>query len=189
MARRMVHKDKKKKLMRYRRIKKGESQLDDSVLAVLQEVRDSVSRHKQVLAEANIGLCFWNNVKADKDGNYPVGKAIKVGEAQHEFMDCDFVIFVNRMAWEIGDAKQRRAMMDHELEHCDRSVDANGEVKTDPKGRTIWRLRRTHDIQEFEGIVKRRGAWSKALQQMIASAAAKGDLFSENMEPDGKKKD
>lgn len=64
----------------------------------------------------------------------------------------DFVITLNKEAWENMDDQSRRALLHHELSHIE---------KRDDK----WVLRR-HDIEEFFSTASRFGLWSESLKIM-----------------------
>ena len=177
-------KKKAQRQQRYKRIVRGESVLGDAVLDTADKVRANVARHGQTLKDAQIGFLWWYNVRRTADGLLSLGKPKKVGEAEKEFGDLDFLIFVNYTAWEAMDDAKRRALLDHELTHCDVAKDKDGEVKTDAKGRTCWRVRK-HDLEEFHDVYERRGAWTANLEKFVK--AGQGKLFSERMPKGGKK--
>jgi len=70
-----------------------------------------------------------------------------------------FVIEISKPAWDLLDAKQKKALVDHELCHCLWDVD---------KGIFM----RTHDVEEFSEIIKRHGLWQPDVE-LFATIAAK----------------
>ena len=165
---------------KYRRIVEGASAADDQVLATVKTVMGAVASHAQRLKEARIGMLWWYNVRPDYDGRLSLGKPKKVGEADKEFEAFDFLLFVNHKAWEDLPETSRRALIDHELTHCDVSLDAQGEVKHDAKGRICWRIRK-HDLEDFASVYERHGAWSQPIKDFIEAGSGQAKLFAEKL--------
>lgn len=69
-----------------------------------------------------------------------------------------FVIEVAEPIWEVSTPEQRIALVDHELSHC-----GVGE-----KGLALY----PHDVEEFAGVVARRGLWRKDLEKLVTIGAA-----------------
>ena len=78
--------------------------------------------------------------------------------------ECSLLLMVNYPAWERMDAKQRLALIDHELCHVKVDVDKAGQVSFKMV---------SHDVEEFEAVVKRHGLWKRDLMdfQMSLSLA------------------
>src|SRR5690348_6575642 len=78
---------------------------------ILREMRQF---HVEI-AMARIALAWRTELKPDRDGHLILGKCVKVTDLQHEFTDFDFIILLNREAWEdpefTGDKK--KALVDH----------------------------------------------------------------------------
>jgi hypothetical protein len=66
-----------------------------------------------------------------------------------DYMPEFFVIEIAEPAWQSFDEKQRKALVDHELCHCDVIEDDSG-TKLAIKG---------HDMEEFKAIYQRYGCW------------------------------
>jgi hypothetical protein len=75
-----------------------------------------------------------------------------------------FLIEIVKPVWLQLDEKSRRALVDHELTHCD----------VTPEGKLALR---PHDLEEFNSIVRRYGLW-RADVQLFLEAAKHPDLFS-----------
>lgn len=73
-----------------------------------------------------------------------------------------FVIELAEEVWERLTAKGRRALIDHELSHCDITHDDNGFVNLAIVG---------HDITEFEGVLRRHGLWNESVEEFIRAGA------------------
>jgi len=70
-------------------------------------------------------------------------------DATGEFNDF-FVVQVDNALWRQLNAKQKKALIDHELCHCG--------VENDDKGNTKLVIQ-PHDLEEFRCIVERHGFW------------------------------
>lgn len=69
-----------------------------------------------------------------------------------------FVLLITKTAWERMKAKQREALVDHELAHM--GID-------DESGRPVIL---PHDLEEFNAIVRRHGLWSEDVQEFFKAA-------------------
>lgn len=78
----------------------------------------------------------------------------------------DFLVLIDRNIWGGYDAEERLALMDHELSHCWYETEEDGETQKFAKdGSPKWAIR-GHDVEEFCGVVARRGLWNPALVEM-----------------------
>lgn len=117
------------------------------------------------LQQAKIGMAWRLRTKGDVDGKIVLGKCIKVSDLQKEFYDYDFVIVLNREYWLAFTPEQKLALLDHELSHGARALDAETYAPmSDERGRKVWRVKK-HDIEEFIDVVKRHGIWKKDLER------------------------
>lgn len=73
-----------------------------------------------------------------------------------------FVIEVSEEVWKHLKPAARRALVDHELAHCD--------IETDEDGRTSLVVR-GHDVEEFEVVVKRHGLWKQDVEDLVRAGA------------------
>jgi hypothetical protein len=124
-------------------------------------------------AEAKIALAWRKGTKPNADGKLVLGRCVKATDLQRELIDFDFVIVLNKEFWEDPefDREKKLALLDHELCHAARAVDADGNAMVDTKQRPVWRVR-GHDVEEFEEIVTRHGVWKRDLER-FAEAIAK----------------
>ena len=76
-------------------------------------------------------------------------------------VDVHYLIEVGMDAWDGQSARQKRAILDHELHHF------TG-MEVDDKGREKWGLR-GHDVQEFAAVVRRHGAYHADLEVFVAA--------------------
>lgn len=135
-----------------------------------------IARHHPHLSDARIALAWRFGWKPDPDGRLKLGQAKKASDLDRELHTYDFVIVLNFEAWNAADwtRDQMRALLDHELCHCQVAKDEYGEEKTNAAGRPVWRVR-GHDTEEFVEIVARHGLWTNTLEQLAAAAIAYSD--------------
>jgi len=72
-----------------------------------------------------------------------------------------FVIEIVKPIWDQLDDKSRKALVDHELTHC--------EVDIDTSKLSI----RSHDLEEFTSIVQRYGLWRPDVEMFVKAANQK----------------
>ena len=128
--------------------------------------REALEFHDD-LSGVRIGLAWRKAWKPDKDGHLVLGQCVKVTDLQHEMVDLDFVILLNKEIWMSPDFTddKKLALMDHELCHAAPAWDeTNDQQKLDEKGRPVWRLRK-HDIEEFQDVVERHGCYKRDLER------------------------
>lgn len=127
-----------------------------------------------------IVLVWLYAVKPDRDDRLTLGWAKKATDLEREQVKDkggdahDFTVALNFDAWQRFGEKERAALMEHELLHCQVALDAEGEVKQDERGRTVCRMR-GHDIEEFRAIVERYGLWKEDLEKFARSCLAAAD--------------
>lgn len=100
------------------------------------------------LKNARIGFLFRTE-PTTSNGKRVWAKALKVTNHWKMYADLDFIIWIDEDMWVDLDEDRRKALIDHELCHCDFTT---GEAKI-----------RAHDFEEFHEIVKRHGAWNHEL--------------------------
>ncbi len=142
------------------------------VYAMLAElIRD----HHEELKPARFAIAWNLTWQPDADGRTKIGMCKRASDLDRELAAFDFVILLRRAFWKddrVTDA-QRRALLDHELEHAARAETKNGEPAVDERGRPVWRIRK-HDIEEFSAIVDRHGMWSRDLENLADALRKNG---------------
>ena len=122
-----------------------------------------IVQHHGHLINANIKYLFrrgpWTSKKRETQG-----KATKVTGVNEYLTGLDFIIMINIEVWDQLSAKEKVALVDHELEHCCEEDD-----KFFVQG---------HDVEDFLAVIKRNGFWSPDLKRMEAEAV-QGKLFEE----------
>lgn len=82
-----------------------------------------------------------------------------IRESDEHYPEDLFLICVWKKAWEQLPPSKRMALIDHELCHCTVEVDTE-------TGEETLKLA-THDLEEFEAIVRRHGAWNKDIEVFV----------------------
>lgn len=143
-----------------------------------------VAKTHHHLSEAKIACAWRFGWKSDSDGRLKLASVKKGSDLDRELNGYDFVIMLNHEVWNAGTFKEDQmiALLDHQLCHCQLSMDSNGEVKTDDMGRNVYRLRK-HDIEEFRDVVARHGLYTDELQEFYESMRDKLPLFPNEDEP------
>lgn len=151
-------------------------------LKVYGMVRELVELYHEDLRDARIAVAFNLNWRPDVDGRLTVGKIKRATDLDRELASFDLVLIVLRRFWnddETTDA-QRRALLDHELQHATLALDSDLEPIEDERGRKQYRLRK-HDIEEFSAVVERHGLYKKDLERFAKSImkSKQGSLFDQ----------
>ena len=145
---------------------------------LLAEIRHKEHAH---LDDAKIALAWRLGWRADTDGRLTLGQCRKRGDLDREMNGFDFVILLNKEAWERLNEKQKRALIDHELCHAQIVMDADGSAKMNDSDRLVTRIKK-HDCEEFRDIVNRHGLWKQDLEAFATAAIndAKRPLLGES---------
>lgn len=82
----------------------------------------------------------------------------------------DYLMVLEDGWWEAASPRQREILIYHELCHCVQKVDQYGEPRFDREtGKPIWGLQ-AHDVEEFNAVVSRYGAWTPEIVAFVAAA-------------------
>lgn len=141
---------------------------EDAMPDMYELMNDLIETVHEHLTNARIVLAWNLTWSEDVDGKVTLGKAKKASDLDRELAPYDFVIMVNQRFWGEANEAQRKALLDHELSHCEVSLDDEGDPKRDEKGRVVYRMRK-HDIEEFSGVVLRNGIWKQDLEAFYAA--------------------
>lgn len=145
-----------------------EEQTDDDGKYIFAEEVQAVaakliSDYHTHLAEARIAYLFrkgeWNS-----KGRTQFGKACKAPEQWAFMSGFELLVIINKTVWDYADEKKREAVVDHELCHIEKDIDAKGNPK--------W-ITAHHDVEEFSIVIQRHGLWSRDIRQFFAAAAEK----------------
>lgn len=133
------------------------------VRKIAEELINTVEDHKD-LRGAKIGFVFkTNGLTWKKDGELVYGQAIKLSPRERFFSSLDLLVVINGAVWPGLPPATKRALVDHELSHfwCD-----------DGKWKIVG-----HDVEDFIGVIKRHGPWTRAVRELVAAGAKQLDLF------------
>ena len=140
--------------------------LEKTAYAMLDQI---AAAHHPHLAEARIVAAWMRDVKSDADGRLHLGQARKAADPHRQMHNCDWIICLNRQAFQEFNEAQRRALIDHELCHAAAAYKKNGDKKFDAAGRQCYRVRK-HDVEEFREIIQRHGCWKSDLEAFFQAA-------------------
>lgn len=131
---------------------------EEASTPVLDLARRIIADYHPKLADARI-LFIMRSEAPVTNGKVTYGKAKKLSAELQVHIDADFIIWFAKDEWTQFSAKQREALMDHELSHC------------------FWdgltASMRAHDVEEFTHIIKRHGFWwpgSKSFETAVNQA-------------------
>jgi hypothetical protein len=141
----------------------------DEVIDIANEL---IEAYHPGLADAYIGfLMRLDEVK--RKGMVVLGQASKVTPAHRMFMHYHFIIWISAPNYVSLTELQRRALIDHELCHCE----YDGTKETNQASIL------PHDIEEFDVILRRYGFWrpggkrtENMIQKRFAVEAAAGKV-------------
>ncbi|MGE5590975.1 MAG: putative metallopeptidase [Bacillota bacterium] len=151
-----------------------------------QEIAERlISQYHEHLLEAKIAYAKRYGTWTSK-GQTVLGRAVKVSERDKLFHGYDFLVIVNADEWLRLTPEQRVALVDHELCHCQRAVNADGDYVETKDGKPVWTIA-GHPVEEFPEIVDRHGAWdanlkllAKKLKRITVEAQATLDDYDES---------
>ena len=113
---------------------------------MLEIAREIIAEHEEDLQEASVAFMFRQPAPAS-NGKVTLGQAEKVNaEWQALGIDHDFIIWLSLDHYQSMDEHQRRALIHHELMHCDFDQDEKASI-------------RPHDFEEFDKIIRLYGFW------------------------------
>lgn len=161
-----------KKAVRYEAIPEFEPGETEPVYTepyrLLQELLAGIHRRIPE-AGARILLVWRKGWKPDRDGRLTLGQCRKASDLERVIQGVeayDFVILLNKEAWNVFDRPRRLWLLDHECCHAAFVHDEQG-VKRDEHNRPVTRIRK-HDLEEFGDIYERHGAHVSAALERFA---------------------
>lgn len=139
---------------------------------VEEVARKLINTHHSHLGPARIEYVFLS--EAPKvNGKIEWGRAKKISglnawlasESREREPEEFFVIEIVKSIWLQLNERERQALIDHELTHCE--VEEDGKLSIKP-----------HDLEEFNSIVRRYGLWRPEIEFfMEAAQSSQGNLF------------
>lgn len=129
------------------------------------EIMDRLIKTERAdLKDVKIGIAWSLGWRPDADGNLTLGKCCKRADLDRELDEYDFIIKLNKDAWQTLSDEHKERLIFHELEHAQLSLDSNGDPKKDDRGRLVCRTRK-HDFAEFRSVVEKYG-WQDDLSKL-----------------------
>lgn len=144
---------------------------------VAQQVADIgsklVAEHHPHLNGVRVEFVFMDKTPKTK-GKDTWGRAKKISGLNAFLSNSDdhesygaaedyFVVEVSEEVWQRLDAKSRKALVDHELSHCEIVMDE----ETGASGLSIV----GHDVTEFDAILRRHGLWNESVEGFVKAGA------------------
>ena len=143
--------------------------LDNGKLAEPYRILEGfVARHRPDLGEAVFGIAWHTGWKRGKDGFRKLGLCRLASDLDRELNIYDFIVILNRQAYDELNDHQRQALIFHELCHADVAKDKHGEPRRDDRGRLVYRLRK-HDLEEFAEVVEKFGLYLADVERFAES--------------------
>jgi hypothetical protein len=143
---------------------------DKDPLGVYERMDNLIERYKSDLKDARISIEWRYGWKRNKDGQLILGKFRKVGESDKQHHGYDFVMSLNREAWNLfTEEYQKSGLILHELCHGTIALDQNGNEKKDARGRQCFRPKK-HDIEEHGLVIEVFGCYKQDLENFVATA-------------------
>jgi predicted metallopeptidase len=119
--------------------------------------KELIPKHHSHLVNCKIAYLYKNKEMKSK-GRKVVATAEKISAKNHKLSGYHFLITVAYPTYnELSDA-QKRAIIDHELEHCFVEDD---EQTGEPKYKLL-----PHDVEEFGSIIMRHGLYTTSLVKL-----------------------
>lgn len=103
------------------------------------------------------------------DGHVTAGMCRRVDDVNRTLHDQDVIIEIAKDIWDEATAEFKRALVDHELGHVGIRMDEDGQPMIDEKTERVKVFIRKHDIEEFEEVLERHGAYHKSLREFLAA--------------------
>lgn len=147
----------------------------------LAALADSIIvQHRPMLKILKIQYIF-RDVAPITDEKVIAGMCYRCDDRNRAIHGQDFIIEISKDVWEEATDEFKLALMDHELGHVGIRLDEDGQPGIDEKSGRIKSYIHKHDIEEFEDVLERHGAYHKSLRQFL-------DAFARNQEDKKKKK-
>ncbi len=139
-----------------------------------------IAKDRPELAVMKIQYMFRPTASVS-NGRIVAGRCIKVDDRNWTIHGFDFLVEIAGDVWQEAAGEFRTAIMDHELGHIGIRKDENGDEVRDEETQRISAYIKLHDIEEFDEVLARHGAYHPALRQFLKK-------FQEHTEAAKKKK-
>lgn len=123
--------------------------------------------HEKRLKGLSIAYLFRDKAAVSR-GKVIAGMAMRVDDRNRALHGHDAMVEIAKDFYDSVTPAHREALMDHELAHIEIELDAEHEPKIDADtGRLKVRMR-THDLEEFNEVVERHGAYRERIAAFLA---------------------
>lgn len=130
-----------------------------------------IKAHRPILAMLKIAYLFREEATVTPDGKVVAGMAIRVDDRAWTLHRHDAMIEIARDVWLDATDEFKQALMDHELGHISIGMDEGRQPIIDEKtGRLKVRMK-GHDLEEFDEVLERHGAYHKSLRNFLEAFA------------------
>lgn len=133
-----------------------------------------IAKYHSHLASCKIAYLYKNKDMKAK-GKVKVATAEKCSPKVKALTDYDFLIVVSYAAYNSLTDKQKRAVIDHELEHC--------WVEEDEETSELKFSILSHDVEEFGSIIRRHGLYFSDLEKLGRIVKETKDEEEDDEEP------
>lgn len=110
-----------------------------------------------------LGQCMLPTVQGELKGLFEQLLAQWLGRMPH------FLIILDKEFWMASDDMTRMALLEHEMCHVKQELNKDGDLKFDRDGNPCFGLV-GHDVEEFNYIVRKYGAWKGDIAAFISAA-------------------
>jgi Fe-S cluster biosynthesis and repair protein YggX len=139
--------------------------LDDGALK--KRADRLIEDHRPLLKNVIVNYLFRPEAPV-ANGKTIAGMCIKVDDRNRTIHEHDFIIEISKDVWDsIEEEAWRDALMDHELAHAGLRLDEDGNILRDEETGRIKTYIIPHDIEEFEDVLERHGAYHGALRKFL----------------------
>ena len=129
-----------------------------------------IKEHRPGLAI--VAICYmFREEAAISDDKVVAGMCVRVDDRNYTIHSFDIVIEIARDVWSEATDQFRVALIDHELGHVGVRYDEDGEPIRDANTDRLKTYLRRHDIEEFEDVLERYGAYHKGLRDFLDAFA------------------
>jgi hypothetical protein len=129
---------------------------------------DIIQECRPVLGHVKIAYMFRPEAPVS-DEQVRAGMCCRVDDRNRTVHGYDFIIEISKDVWDESTPDYKRALMDHELGHVGIRMDEDGDVVYDEKMNRPKTYIKRHDIEEFEDVLERHGAYHKGLREFLAA--------------------
>jgi len=142
-----------------------------TVDATLEQLANSIIKvHYPKIEVLKVAYVF-REIAPVSGGKTTAGMTYRCDDRNFALHHYDFVIEIGKDVWDDATDDFRRALMDHELGHIGLVLDENGQPIRDEKTGRLKVTINKHDVEEFDQILERHGAYHADLRKFLGAWA------------------